>query len=297
MYLKEFKLSHYELFNIKIMFKQAFSLLQDGQILNITIFKKGDKLTVATLPDSKLVKDSVKSKLVPLSVTGTVEELETGFWSLFASHLPNAVGIISNEAHFEKALKEAQKEGSTSENKKNNNQKPVSKHQKQIDEAKRLESKGQIPEALIIYRKVYEADKTNKEIEKKVLELDAMLRQRTFNFGDNDSEKQVTVESKEENKIESSFDPMAELQKLNNDSQISKENPPKIDEPTDNQQKPIDFFAQIVEKNTVNNPTSSEKNIQPKSDEEEDEEDEHKQFLEFQRYKKMMKDAKSKAEA
>ena len=50
--------------------------MQDGQQLNMTIRKNGEKLVLSMIPDTSGVKDKAVSSLEPLVMNGTPQEFE-----------------------------------------------------------------------------------------------------------------------------------------------------------------------------------------------------------------------------
>ena len=63
--------------------------------------KRTDKLTVATLPKSNGLKDEAQNHIVPLTVTGTPQELDAGFLQTVTRPIQKAGGLIANMAQFE----------------------------------------------------------------------------------------------------------------------------------------------------------------------------------------------------
>ena len=69
--------------------------------LTIVIRKTNGQLTVSTLPKSNGLKDEAQNHIVPLTVTGTPQELDTGFLQAIARPIQKTCGLLSNMAQFE----------------------------------------------------------------------------------------------------------------------------------------------------------------------------------------------------
>lgn len=59
------------------------------------------RMAVSVLPKSNTLKDEAQNSIVPLTLNGTPEELDTGFMQVVARPMQKASGLISNMAQFE----------------------------------------------------------------------------------------------------------------------------------------------------------------------------------------------------
>lgn len=89
------------------MFKTFMEMLGDGSSVTITIAKKGEELIVSVLPGNSIVKDTAKSRIVPLNLSGTAEDLDDGFIDAISTPIAKSIDLLSNMASFEKAQEEA----------------------------------------------------------------------------------------------------------------------------------------------------------------------------------------------
>ncbi|NDV69958.1 PRTRC system protein E [Dysgonomonas sp. 25] len=158
------------------MFTEIFQLVADGQSLQLSIMKVGDRLTVATMPVAKGVQDDAKGKIQPLILTGTPQELDARYLTEITSPIKQVSGLLSNLAAFERSAKKAEAESKPEKEK-------ASKADKFIKDAERLEKNNQIPDALALYRKGLAVDKNNEKIKAKINELSSKLSQ-TSMFSD-----------------------------------------------------------------------------------------------------------------
>ena len=76
-------------------------MMTESVDFTIVIRKTNGQLTVSTLPKSNGLKDEAQNHIVPLTVTGTPQELDTGFLQAVTRPIQKACGLISNMAQFE----------------------------------------------------------------------------------------------------------------------------------------------------------------------------------------------------
>lgn len=84
-----------------MFFTAIHQMMTESVDLMIVIRKSNGQLTVSTLPKSNGLKDEAQNHIVPLTVTGTPEELDTGFMQAVTRPIQKVCGLISNMAQFE----------------------------------------------------------------------------------------------------------------------------------------------------------------------------------------------------
>ena len=89
-------------------FNLIASKMQDGQQLNMTIRKNGEKLVLSMMPDMTGVKDKAVSTLEPLVINGTPQEFEEQFEQALAP-VEKAFSLMDEVNAFEKQVEEARK--------------------------------------------------------------------------------------------------------------------------------------------------------------------------------------------
>ena len=82
--------------------------MQDGQQLNMTIRKNGEKLVLSMIPDTSGVKDKAVSSLEPLVMNGTPQEFDDQFEQALAP-MEKAFSLLAEVSDFEKTVDEARK--------------------------------------------------------------------------------------------------------------------------------------------------------------------------------------------
>lgn len=84
-----------------MFFTAIHQMMTESVDFTIVIRKTNGQLTVSTLPKSNGLKDEAQNHIVPLTVTGTPQELDTGFLQAVTRPIQKACGLISNMAQFE----------------------------------------------------------------------------------------------------------------------------------------------------------------------------------------------------
>ena len=85
-------------------------MMTESVDLTIVIRKTNGQLTVSTLPKSNGLKDEAQNHIVPLTVTGTPQELDTGFLQAVTRPIQKACGKEEREKRekYEKLMKKAE---------------------------------------------------------------------------------------------------------------------------------------------------------------------------------------------
>lgn len=85
------------------MFFQSMNQMMNPNVdITLVIRKSADgRMAVSVLPKSNTLKDEAQNSIVPLTLNGTPEELDTGFMQVVGRPIQKASGLISNMAQFE----------------------------------------------------------------------------------------------------------------------------------------------------------------------------------------------------
>ena len=85
------------------MFFQSMNQMMNPNVdITLVIRKSTDgRMAVSVLPKSNTLKDEAQNSIMPLTLNGTPEELDTGFMQVVARPMQKASGLISNMAQFE----------------------------------------------------------------------------------------------------------------------------------------------------------------------------------------------------
>lgn len=120
-----------------MFFTQIHQMMTEGVDLTLVMRKAQGQLTVSIMPKSNSLKDGAQNHLVPLTLSGTPPELDTGFFAAAMQPMQRAAGLICNMAEFEK---QAEKAAANSKSAKEKEQKG-SKDAKEPKEAKEKREK------------------------------------------------------------------------------------------------------------------------------------------------------------
>ena len=149
--------------------------------LTIVIRKTNGQLTVSTLPKSNGLKDEAQNHIVPLTVTGTPQELDTGFLQAIARPIQKTCGLLSNMAQFEAqadkaaASSKAAKEAKSKETKEEREKRE--KYEKLMKKANELMATKNFREAVSMLTQAKACADTAqlKEIEEKIKAADTEI--------------------------------------------------------------------------------------------------------------------------
>ena len=157
-----------------MFFTAIHQMMTESVDLTIVIRKADGQLTVSTLPKSNGLKDEAQNHIVPLTVTGTPQELDTGFLQAVTRPIQKACGLISNMEQFEaqadkaaassKAAKEAKSKETKEEREKREKYEKLMKKAEELVAAKNFRDAVNV----LTQAKVHADASRLKEIEEKI---------------------------------------------------------------------------------------------------------------------------------
>lgn len=89
--------------------------LIDGYTVQLTIRKSENKMIVLLVPKLDVKKDEVQREIIPLTISGTPDELDQGFFMAIAEGLSKTSGLQSNIKDYEASLSKADKKAAPKE--------------------------------------------------------------------------------------------------------------------------------------------------------------------------------------
>ena len=164
-----------------MFFTAIHQMMTESVDLTIVIRKTNGQLTVSTLPKSNGLKDEAQNHIVPLTVTGTPQELDTGFLQAIARPIQKTCGLLSNMAQFEAqadkaaASSKAAKEAKSKETKEEREKRE--KYEKLMKKANELMATKNFREAVSLLTQAKACADTAqlKEIEEKIKAADTEM--------------------------------------------------------------------------------------------------------------------------
>lgn len=186
-----------------MFFTAIHQMMTESVDLTIVIRKTNGQLTVSTLPKSNGLKDEAQNHIVPLTVTGTPQELDTGFLQAVTRPIQKACGLISNMAQFEAqadkaaASSKAAKEAKSKETKEEREKRE--KYEKLMKKAEELTAARNHREAVSVLTqaKAHANAAQLKEIEEKIKAADTeMNRGSLFDLMEQEAQPEPSVQRK-----------------------------------------------------------------------------------------------------
>lgn len=157
-------------------------MMTGGVDLTMVIRKSAEGLTVSVLPKSNgSLKDEAQNHIVPLTVSGTPQELDAGFLGTVARPVQKTCGLISNMQEFEKhadkaaANSKASKEQKSKETKEEKEKRE--KYEKHMKKAEELITAKNYKEAITTLgqARLYATPQNQKTVDEKIAAMKAEM--------------------------------------------------------------------------------------------------------------------------
>ena len=166
-----------------MFFTSISQIMTDSVDITLVIRKTNGQLTVSTLPKANRLKDEAQNHIIPLTLTGTPEEMDAGFLQAMAQPVRKAMGLISNMVEFEKqtdiaaanskAAKDAKsKESKEEKEKREKYDKLIKKAEEMITSRKHRDAINALQQA-----RIYATTENQKSIDEKIAEQKKALSQ------------------------------------------------------------------------------------------------------------------------
>lgn len=232
-----------------MFFTGLSELMQEGQIVNLNLMKKGDKLFISLMPKVQDMPEAAMKKLIPLNLNGTAHELDQGFLEAVSQPVQERFGLLSNAEAFRENTKSAATKKTQVTTSNTPKDIKLTKNERMLADAEAHEKAGRFPEAYQIYKKASAADPDNIKLKEKVMEVWSKMAQRPL-FAPEEDQVQVDAE-------ETLQDPSIEDEPEVEDEDETEETDETvtIQAPTSSpvnvasqtaEEAPVDMFAQIM---------------------------------------------------
>ena len=139
-----------------LFFSELSQLMTSGSNFSLNVHSQNGKLTVSLFPKLKGLKDEAQNHLQPVVLTGTPEELDSGFFDAIRQPIHKATGLLSGTKVFEESLTRVEAERKEEQEKKRNSDKQTQarkgKYEDFISRADTQEKEGNNDNALFLLR-------------------------------------------------------------------------------------------------------------------------------------------------
>lgn len=165
-----------------MLFTQVYQMMTEGVDLTMVIRKSAGGLTVSLLPKSNgSLKDEAQNHIVPLTLSGTPQELDAGFLEAVARPVQKTCGLISNMQEFEKQADKAAASSKASKEQKNKETKEEKekreKYEKHMKKAEELITAKNYKEAITALgqARLYATPQNQKTVDEKIAAMKAEM--------------------------------------------------------------------------------------------------------------------------
>lgn len=166
-----------------MFFTSISQMMTESVDLTLVIRKANGQLTVSTLPKANGLKDEAANHIIPLTLTGTPEEMDAEFLQHIMQPIRKATGLISNMMEFEqqadkaaansKAVKDAKAKETKEEKEKRE------KYEKHLKKAEELITAKNHKDAILALQqaRMYATTDKQKEVDEKIAEQKKAMNQ------------------------------------------------------------------------------------------------------------------------
>jgi len=139
-----------------MFFTEMNRIMNQGVDITLIIRKTGGNLTVSTLPKQNGLKDEAQNLIIPLTLTGTAEELDAGFFQAISQPVQKAAGLLINLKAFEEQAEKAAENSRAAKELKEKQVKAEKEKKEKFDKlmkkADELEKEQKHGEALVVLK-------------------------------------------------------------------------------------------------------------------------------------------------
>ena len=166
-----------------MFFTSISQMMTESVDLTLVIRKANGQLTVSTLPKANGLRDEAANHIIPLTLTGTPEEMDAEFLQHIMQPIRKATGLISNIMEFEqqadkaaansKAVKDAKSKETKEEKEKRE------KYEKHLKKAEELIAAKNHKDAILALQqtRMYATTDKQKEVDEKIAEQKKAMNQ------------------------------------------------------------------------------------------------------------------------
>ena len=187
-----------------MFFTAINQMMTEGVDLTLVIRKANGQMAVSVLPKSNGLKDEAQNHIIPLTLKGVPQELDTGFLQAVARPVQKATGLITNMAQFEAQTEKAASESKAAKDAKAKETKEEKekreKYEKLMKKAEELTAARNHREAVSVLTqaKAHANAAQLKEIEEKIKAADTeMNRGSLFDLMEQETQPEPSVQQQQ----------------------------------------------------------------------------------------------------
>ncbi|MFR3216411.1 MAG: PRTRC system protein E [Dysgonomonas mossii] len=166
-----------------MFFTQINQMMSQGVDITLVIRKKEGQLIVSTMPKTNGLKDEAQNHIVPLTVTGTPQELDMGFMQTICQPIQKATGLLINMSQFEEQADKAAANSKATKEQKDKVAKEAKEKKEKFDKlmkkASEQETELKFADALASLKqaRTFAASQEIKSVDEKINALRMKMRQ------------------------------------------------------------------------------------------------------------------------
>ena len=157
-----------------MFFTQINQMMNQAVDVTLVIRKKEGMLMVSAMPKSNGLKDEAQNHIVPLTVTGTPQELDMGFIQAICQPIQRAAGLLTNMSQFERQADKAAANSKAEKEKKDKEAKEAKEKKEKFDKlmkkASELETEQKYADAIASLKqaRVFATEQAVKSVDEKI---------------------------------------------------------------------------------------------------------------------------------
>lgn len=166
-----------------MFFTQINQMMSQGVDITLVIRKKEGQLTVCSMPKANGLNDEAQNHIIPLTITGTPEELDNAFLQMICQPIQKTSGLLANLSLFEKQAEKAASNSKAAKELKDKEAKESKEKKERFDKlmksAGELEAAQKYSDAIatLQHAKSFANDQSAKSVDEKLATLKGKLSQ------------------------------------------------------------------------------------------------------------------------
>lgn len=166
-----------------MFFTQIYQMMNQSVDITLVIRKKEGQLMVSAMPKSNGLKDEAQNHIVPLTLTGTPQEMDMGFMQAICQPIQKVTGLLTNMNRFEEQADKAAANSKAAKEQKDKIAKEAREKKEKFDKlmkkAVELETEQKYADALATLKqaKVFASTETIKGVDEKTHALRMKMSQ------------------------------------------------------------------------------------------------------------------------